>query len=272
MPVEGDEKIAENNKINCSVACLNLLDHRFLLDELNYINCPGFEFMIYSIWAERYGDVARELSLGGFRFDSMHGPKQTGRLLSEDDPADHKRAQDMLRKSIDTAREIGASVLTIHLWDQNSTDPKLKRNLDSLYELRDYALERDVKVSVEFIPHTKGGGYVPTAEYLYHNLDPAFSFTLDLEFAAWNDEIADMARFADRISNVHIRDYNGSPVDEKGRRHYCLPGTGNTDFVFAFQELEKNGYNGLYTLEARHYSTEDVNGSLAMLYEAMNNG
>jgi sugar phosphate isomerase/epimerase len=254
------------------VACLNLLDHRFLRDELSHVNCPGFEFMIYSIWTDRYSDIARALKSEGVRFDSMHGPKQTGRLLSDDDPANHIWAKEMLRDSIDTAREIGASVLTIHLWDQNSTDPKLRRNLDSLYELKDYAHDRGVNVSVEFIPHTRGGGYVPTAEYLYNNMDSSFSFTLDLEFAAWNDEISDMARFADRISNVHIRDYNGSPVDERGRRYYCLPGLGKTDFAFAFRELEKNGYNGLYTLEARHYSTKDINESLEMLYGTMNNG
>ena len=76
------------------------MDHRFLLDELNYINCPGFEFMIYSIWAERYRQVARELKSSGFRFDSMHGPKQTGRLLSETDPESHNQAQKLIRDSI----------------------------------------------------------------------------------------------------------------------------------------------------------------------------
>ncbi len=108
-----------------------------------------------------------------------------------------------------------------------------------------------------------------TAEYLYHNMDPDFNFTLDLEFAAWNDDVADIVKFADRISNVHIRDYNGSPVDENGRRFYCLPGLGNTDFAFAFRELKKRNYNGLYTMEARHYSTKDINDSLALLYAAM---
>jgi sugar phosphate isomerase/epimerase len=146
--------MAADHKINCSVACLHLMDHRFLLDELNYINCPGFEFMIYSVWMEHYREVARELKAGGFQFNSMHGPKQTGRLLSEADPESHNQAQKLLRDSIDTTRELGASVLTIHLWDQNSTDPKLERNLDSLYKLRDYAIDRGVSVSVEFIPHT----------------------------------------------------------------------------------------------------------------------
>ena len=251
---------------------MHLTDHRFLLDELSYIDCTGFEFMIYSVWMEHYQEVARELKASGVRFDSMHGPKQTGRLLSETDPESHKQAQKLLRDSIDTAQDLGVSVLTVHLWDQNSTDPKLKRNLDSLYDLKDYAADRGVNISVEFIPHTRGGGYVPTAEYLYRNMDKAFSFTLDLEFASWNNEIADMVRFADRISNVHIRDYNGSPVDEKGRRYYCLPGLGKTDFAFAFRELKKKGYNGLYTLEARHYSTKDINESLAMLCAAMGNG
>jgi len=245
------------------------MDHRFLIDELNYVNSPGFEFMVYSIWTDHYGQVAQELKDSGIRFDSLHGPKQTGRLLSEDDPESHRQAKGYIKESIDIAKDIGASVLTIHLWDQNSTDPKLEKNLHSLYELKDYAYQNGVNISVEFIPHTKGGGYVPTAKYLYDNLDPDFSFTLDLEFAAWNNEMADMVKFADRISNVHIRDYNGSPVDEKGRRQYCLPGMGSTDFAFPFRELKKKDYKGLYTLEARHYSTKDINDSIAMLYEAM---
>ena len=254
------------------MACVHIMDHRFLPDELKYLNCSAFEFMTYSLWTERYREVGRELKANGVRFDSMHGPKQIGRLLSEDDPETHKRAKQIIKESIDTAQELGISVLTIHLWDQNSTDPKLEKNLNSLYELKDYAVDRGVNISVEFIPHTKGGGYVPTAEYLYHNMDPAFNFTLDLEFAAWNDEVADIAKFADRISNVHIRDYNGSPVDENGRRFYCLPGLGNTDFAFAFRELRNRNYNGLYTLEARHYSTKDINDSLAMLHAAMDAG
>ena len=251
------------------MACIHIMDHRFLLDELKHINCQGFEFLIYGIWMQRYREVSRELKAGGFRFDSMHGPKQTGRLLSNTDPESHRQAQKLLKDSIDKAQELGASVLTVHLWDQNSTDPRLERNLDSLYELKDYAGDRDVNISVEFIPHTRGGGYLSTARYLYHNMDAAFSFTLDLEFAAWNGEIGDIVRLADRISNVHIRDYNGSPVDEKGRRHYSPPGLGTTDFAFAFRELEELRYSGLYTLEARHYSTEDINDSLAMLHGAM---
>lgn len=240
-----------------------------MLEEMEHINCSGFEFLIYSIWMEYYRQVGRELKAAGVRFDSMHGPKQTGRLLSDDDPEKRKQAVELIRESIDAAHELDISVLTTHLWDQNSTDPKLERNLDSLYELKDYAVDRGVSIAVEFIPHTQGGGYVPTAEYLYHNLDPAFSFTLDLEFAAWNDDMGEMVKFADRISNVHIRDYNGSPVDEDGRRFYCLPGLGGTDFAFAFQGLKENGYNGFFTLEARHYSTKDVNDSLALLHDAM---
>ena len=267
---KGDEQIAGNNTINCSVACLNLVDHRFLLDELKYIDCPAFEFMVYGIWTEHYSEVADMLKSGGFQFDSMHAPKQTGRLLSEPDAQSHRQALELLRNSVVTAQKLGASVVTMHLWDQNSTDPKLKRNLESLYELKDFAADHGVQISIEFIPHTKGNGYLPTARYLYENMDPAFGFTLDLEFAAWNNEIDEVARFADRISNVHIRDYNGSPVDRNGRRHYCLPGLGNTNFSSAFSELERNGYRGIYTLEARHYSTEDINDSLAMLKAAMN--
>jgi sugar phosphate isomerase/epimerase len=262
------EKI-NNSKINCSVACLGVMDHRFLIDEMKYVNCPGFEFMVYTIWTDHSRDVIRELKSAGFRFDSMHGPKQTGRLMSETDSESHEQAYNLIKESVDIAHELNIHILTTHLWDQNSNDPKLQRNLDTLYKLKDYAKERDVSISVEFIPHTNGGGYVPTAEYLYNNLDPDFSFTLDLEFAAWNNEIADIAKFADRISNVHIRDYNGSPVDDKGRRHYCLPGMGKTDFVFAFQELRKHGYKGIYTLEARHHSTQDINDSLALIHNAM---
>lgn len=267
---KGDEKIS--NKINCSVACIHIMDHRFLLDELDYINCSAYEFLVYSLWNDHYRKVGRELKACGVQFDSMHGPKQTGRLLSEDDPESHKKALEQIKNSIDVAHELGIHVLTIHLWDQNSTDPKLEKNLDSLYTLKDYALDHGVNISVEFIPHTKGGGYVPTAQYLYENMDTAFSFTLDLEFAAWDNEIGDMVKFVDRITNIHIRDYNGSPVDENGRRFYCLPGLGSTDFTFAFRELKKRGYAGLYTLEARHYSTKDVNDSLAVLHAAMNVG
>jgi sugar phosphate isomerase/epimerase len=266
--MRGDSKI-ENSKINCSVACLGVMDHRFLIDEMNYVNCPGFEFMVYTIWTDHSLEVIRELKSAGFQFNSMHGPKHTGRLLSEVDTESHEEALKLIKESIDIANELGIHILTTHLWDQNSTDPRLGRNLNSLYKLKDYALDRGVNISVEFIPHTKGGGYVPTAEYLYHNMDSAFSFTLDLEFAAWNNEVADITRFADRISNVHIRDYNGSPVDDEGRRHYCLPGMGKTDFVFAFQELKRHGYKGIYTLEARHYSTQDINDSLALLCNAM---
>jgi sugar phosphate isomerase/epimerase len=266
---KGDVKIKGNNKINCSVACLGVMDHRFLIEEMNYVNCPGYEFMVYTIWTDHSRDVIRELKSAGFKFDSMHGPKHTGRLLSETDDESHNEAIRLIKESIEIAHELDIHILTTHLWDQNSVDPKLSRNLESLYSLKDYAIDHGVNISVEFIPHTKGGGYVPTAEYLYNNLDTAFSFTLDLEFAAWDMEIADVAKFASRISNVHIRDYNGSPVDASGRRFYCLPGMGKTDFAFAFSELKRHGYKGIFTLEARHYSTKDINESLELLNNAM---
>jgi sugar phosphate isomerase/epimerase len=267
--MKGDNKIIKDRKINCSIACIGVNDHRILINEMNYVNSPGFEFMVYSIWTDHSRDVIRELKAAGFRFDSMHSPKHIGRLLSEENQQSHDQAIALLKESIDVAHELGIHIMTTHLWDQNSNDPKLGINLKSLYTLKDYAVDRGVNISVEFIPHTNGGGYVPTAEYLYHSIDPAFSFTLDLEFAAWNGEVADVTKFADRISNVHIRDYNGSPVDEKGRRHYCLPGMGKTDFNFAFSELKRHDYKGIYTLEARHYSTKDINDSLDVLHNAM---
>ena len=236
---------------------------------MKYVNSPGFEFMIYSIWTGHSKDIVRDLKSAGYRFDSMHGPKHTGRLLSEVDDKSHEEALAILKDSIDIAYELNIPVLTIHLWDQNSTDPKLEKNLSTIYKIKDYAIEKGVNISIEFIPHTNGDGYLATAKYLYNNMDPFFSFTLDLEFAAWNNDIVEVAKFADRISNVHIRDYNGSPVDEKGRRQYCLPGTGKTDFVLAFSELAKHGYKGLYTLEARHYSTKDINDSIYLLHKAM---
>lgn len=265
--MKGDKKI--ESIINCSIACLHLNDHRFLVDEMKYVNSPGFEFMIYSIWTEHSRDIVNDLKSSGFRFDSMHGPKHTGRLLSEVNKESHESALTILKDSIDIAHELNIPVLTIHLWDQNSTDPKLERNINTIYEIKDYAIDKGVNISIEFIPHTNGDGYLATARYLYYNLDSFFSFTLDLEFAAWNNDIAEVAKFADRISNVHIRDYNGSPVDEKGRRQYCLPGKGKTDFTMAFSELAKYNYKGLYTLEARHYSTKDINDSIYLLHKAM---
>ncbi len=265
--MKGDKKI--ESIINCSIACLHLNDHRFLVDEMKYVNSPGFEFMIYSIWTEHSRDIVKDLKSAGFRFDSMHGPKHTGRLLSENDTKSHETALAILKDSIDIAHELDIPVLTIHLWDQNSTDPELKKNLNTIYKIKDYAINKGVNLSIEFIPHTNGGGYLSTAKYLYNNMDSFFTFTLDLEFAAWENDIVEVAKFADRISNVHIRDYNGSPVDEQGRRQYCLPGTGKTDFVLAFSQLAKHSYKGLYTLEARHYSTKDINDSIYLLHKAM---
>lgn len=226
--------------------------------------------MVYSIWSDHSRQVISDLKSAGFKFDSMHGPKQTGRLLSEVDSLSHANALKLLGESVDIAHELNIPILTIHLWDQNSDDPKLRRNIESLYKLKRYSLARGVNISIEFIPHLKGGGYLKTAEYLYQNLDTAFSFTLDLEFAAWDDDLSEVVKFADRITNVHIRDYNGSPVDGKGRRQYCLPGMGSTDFAYVFKELKRRNYKGIYTLEARHYSTKDINDSLLLLHRAMN--
>ena len=69
--------------------------------------------------------------------------------------------------------------------------------------------------------------------------------------------------FADRIVNVHVKDFVATSKEKRAREpgeyltrggNYlrdCPLGKGDVDFVAAFRELEKIGYNGYYALEAQ---------------------
>lgn len=191
------------------------------------------ELSIYGSWDE---SVIEELH--GLPFVTAHADKRTGSTLSTDEP-------DIARFELDCriARELGAGLVVLHLWELPDGDRYLARNLDRLPGLLDIAEENGLELAVETIPCTLG---TPVDNVLRAcERDPRCRVTVDTEFLAVHDEIDRVHELAGRIAHVHIKDFDPALWNTKPRR-YLLPGEGVLDIDGFLRELQ---YDGTVTLE-----------------------
>ena len=136
--------------------------------------------------------------LQGLPIVTAHADKRTGATLSTDEP-------DIARFSLDCriARELGAGLVVLHLWELPDGDRYLERNLDRLPALLDIAEEHGLTLAVETIPCTVG---TPLDNVLRAcERDPRCRVTLDTEFLAAHGQLDQAHDLGDLIAHVTSR-------------------------------------------------------------------
>jgi sugar phosphate isomerase/epimerase len=52
------------------------------------------------------------------------------------------------------------------------------------------------------------------------------------------------------VRHIHVKDFDGCPVDAHGRRRYLHPGEGNIDFHAVAETLKQRAFSGTVSLES----------------------
>lgn len=217
------------------------------------IDAGAFEVMIYDAWYGDIENIARRWQALQLAATAVHAEKSTGPGLAAEDATVRDSSLASFARNCRFARHIGAGAVVLHLWGLPDGDARLDRQLAMLLRLIDIAEAEGVQLGIEAIPCTVGTPMTNLERVL--EADPRARFVLDTEFLAMHGEL-DAALEAGwlwnghRVIHLHIKDFDGELVDDRGRRRYLHPGEGRIPFGRWLQEVANRGYSGPIALEA----------------------
>jgi fructoselysine 3-epimerase len=120
---------------------------------------------------------------------------------------------------------------------------------ESLRELLEYAVERSVRIGIEYEPGLLVERCEELTAILSHMNSVHLGANLDLghSHVLGENHEAVIRELGERIFHVHLEDI-------KARKHYHLiPGTGDLDFNYLFELLRAHRYDGFVTVELYTY-------------------
>ena len=238
-----------------------------------------FEVLLFQSWPDAR-EAARMIAGARRPVAVVHGEKRVGGLLGSEDLGQRRLGQDLVRAALDAAAILEAPCVNIHLWDLPDSDRHLDRNVEALAEILPEVWASGIHLLVETIPCQAG---VP-----WRNAQTALDFAdalaassglplpggealgvnIDLEFLSWHDGLAEALErcvpvWGARMRNVHVKDHDGRPFDEQGRRRYVNPGDGRLDFPWVFGRLHQASYAGPLMFEGNVTRAGDREAALA---------
>lgn len=246
--------------LSVSTGCYFTHDYDSIRSEVLSSSASGTEVIVY----EPHPDM---LPLAVEAFTSfpkpvrvLHASKHIQYFISS--PGMEDVAAGMIRESVDAAHKMGAPVVVVHAWDGRFLELDMDMICKTMADCAAYAAGLGVSLSVEALPSRAQYPGILTRQLL--DASPLLTFTLDFEYAAIYDMFDYLLRMADRLSNVHLRDYDGHWIVD-GRRSYVRPGCGNLDIARLIGLLKESGYDGNYTIEAPYEDTESLEDDLRII-------
>ncbi len=246
-------------------------------DGMSRLPADVFEVLLFSRWGDMVA-AGRTIAAARRPVAVVHGEKRIGGLLGSADPAAQRQGQDLIREALEVAGILGAPAINIHLWDLPDSDRHLERNLAALAEILPDVWRSGIRLLVETIPCQAEMPWTNVERALTFADDcarnesacagPALGVNLDLEFLSWHDGVeVTLERYVPawgaRVGNVHVKDHDGRPFDERGRRRYVNPGDGSLDYAHIFGHLRAAGYRGPLTFEGNVTGAGDRHAALS---------
>jgi sugar phosphate isomerase/epimerase len=248
-------------------------------DGMTRLSADVFEVLLFGSWPDAR-QAACTIASARRPVAVVHGEKRVGGLLGSADPEERHRGQDLVRAALAAAQTLRAPCVNIHLWDLPDSDRHLERNLEALAEILPEVWRTGVHLLVETIPcqsdvpwrnaqraleFADGLAAVSPARPLDGE---ALGVNIDLEFLSWHDGLRValeeyVPAWGRRLRNVHVKDHDGRPFDENGRRRYVNPGDGRLDYRWVFSCLRDAGYAGPLTFEGNVTRAGDREAALA---------
>ena len=184
---------------------------------------------------------------------------------------DRREKIELLKKHAEAAAILGSPYLH-HTIALSIDDPQdsienhelyYRRGVEAVREVYDYAQTLGVRTVFEDQGYIFNG--VAGFRRFLQDVDRNVGVVADFGNIMFVDERVEdfIPVFADRIVNVHVKDFVATSKEKRAREpgeyltrggNYlrdCPLGKGDVDFAAAFRELEKIGYNGYYALEAQ---------------------
>lgn len=245
------------------------------------IEADAVEVLFYRGFHDDLERAAQAFRSCGRPIRVVHAEKNLGTAFGSPDPAQVADGQRRFLEALWLAQQVGAQLVTLHLWDRPESDRNLERNFAALEPLLPRVQDAGMAVGLETIPCTVYNPVDNVHRALTHfgGLAAGCAVTLDLEFLGWHDcvERGVNGAFADLehsaafpphnsphelmeevrqdhslVLDVHVRDYDGQPFTAEGRRRYLDPGQGQLDFPAIFSALVADGFRGPFMYEGSH--------------------
>lgn len=233
-----------------------------LVSLLRQVRCGLVEMPAYGSWPGRPPEDVAALRSSGKRFFAVHADKRAGRFLQTGDPEGMARGLALMEEAAGLGIALGAALLDAHLWGAGAD---LGAALAALPAASEVAEKAGLLLCVEFVP----GAGEPLA-VLREVAARGAAITLDTEFLAWFGPAHELLRaalgeFGGRVRNIHVRDFDGRPYDDAGRRRYCRFGEGCLEVARTLAVLSEARWEGYLTVELGPTTPEEVNRALEVL-------
>jgi len=253
-----------HNPILCSTGALigrpNGRDFTLLRHCKEQLSCDGFEFMMYDSWYDKQDTLRKYIAELEVSIPVFHAEKSIGECISRNENGDTDTALTRFETNCVLAKDFGASLLVLHLWNGLHSDKNIAHNIAVYPYLREIADKHGMILTIENVVcnHADPMTHLLALKDAY----PDVSFTFDTKMAAFHNQLPLLYRKEHRhllgnIRHFHINDYGGGYLDWPNLR--TLPiGAGHVDFAPLFALLHDSGYTGAYTVEATAFDAQGI--------------
>ena len=241
------------DRVICSTGGLvvraNNRDYTKLEEYLPQINTPYVEFMLYSMWYDRIGELTAFLRDLPVTYPTLHTEKTIGEALSKEDFTEAYR---LFEINCRLAEDLGSRYLVLHLWNGVLSDSNMQANLKGCGELLRRAEGHGLTLSVENVVCNRQDPMTHLFELL--DLYPDINFTFDTKMAYFHRQLDALyekksACLLPHITHLHINDIACGYMDWPNLKTLHV-GDGDVDFDTFFDFINSTGYRGDYTVEA----------------------
>jgi sugar phosphate isomerase/epimerase len=255
MPAERKGTMA---LMSVSTGCFRTHDYDAIAQWLKMTSADAIEVIIYNDFAERMGCVRERFQGLGRPISAVHSPKLIQTYLST--PGEEWRGEELVRATVELARDLDSSMVIVHPWDGRCAALDLNAIGSTLARCAEHAGKHGITLSLEALPsrHDRPSRIL---ERLLSFSDK-FTYTLDFEYAKIYEMFDELLAFSERLSNVHLRDFDGRWLIG-GRRAYVRPFLGAIDFEARINEIKATGYDGPYVVEAPYPTVGELENVLA---------
>ncbi|MAG35011.1 MAG: hypothetical protein CL878_01990, partial [Dehalococcoidia bacterium] len=119
---------------------------------LSDIEADAVEVLFYRGFHEDLELAARAFRACGRPILVVHAEKDLGGAFGSPDPAEVADGQRRFLEALWLAQQVGARLITLHLWDRPESDHNLERNFDALAPLLPRVQDAGMVVGLETIP------------------------------------------------------------------------------------------------------------------------
>ena len=247
------------NRILCSTGAFigraNDRNYKLLSECVRYLNCDGFEFMMYDDWYDKTEEILTFLSDFPKPFPTFHIAKSIGNFISRNDQGDTEKAVELFEKNCILAQQLGAEKLVLHLWNGLDSDKDFPHNIEVYILLREIADRYGLMLTVENVVCGIADPMTRLNELVEVKSD--IRFTFDTKMAEFHGQLEQLYAIEnrhiwERVAHMHINDYKGGVKDWSCLRTLHI-GDGQINFERLFCFMKKMNYAGDFTIESTSF-------------------